>query len=421
MTPIDINPHRSRENFEALLHPLIHGEVPSLEFETMHMRKDGSLYPAQLRVEHDIQTDTPVLIAFCEDITRRRAIDKALREKTEDFKALFDNARDPMSISDKHTKIALANPAYARLLGCSVEDIVGKRFIDLVPSKYRSEVRKKLADLTPDHPFSRTRQMEGINGSIKILDWTNIQQHVNGEPGKIFSMARDVTELHDAKMLAEKSAAEAEKAIEIRKVFLANMSHEVRTPLNAIMGLFQLIQMSEAPERQKKQAAVGLQASRHLLAQLINVLEISRVEANAIDIELKPEDINALAEQWLETAIATNHRLGKSVDVELFVDGVVDERYSVDARRVTQIVNNLTDNALKFTSIGRVAIGIKPIYSDEQECGRTLEITVSDTDCGIPLKQQESIFERFSQVDGAETRENGGSFLGLAISRELAD
>lgn len=421
MTPADIKPMFSFLEFEDYTRPLKDGLCAKLEFETIHERKDGSTYPVSIRLEHHDIGHEAVFIAFCEDLTAQNAIKQSLLEKTQDFAALFNNAPNPMSISDIDTTILMANPAYADLLGCGVEELTGKRFVDLVPVHYRKEIFEKLSATTPANPFSTMFQKEELNGQTKILHWTNIQHFVDGKPTKLFSIGNDVTELHEAKVNAEKSAAEAQKAFEIRKVFLANMSHEVRTPLNAIMGLFQLIQMSDVPDRQKKQAQVGLEASHHLLAQLVNVLEMSRVEANAVVINPKAVTIRLLADQWHETALATNHRLGKSIDVQLEVGESVLSSYIIDAQRVTQIVNNLTDNALKFTEDGCVTIELKQAFSVEHAQRGQLEISVSDTGCGIPASQRDDIFERFTQVDGAETRENGGSGLGLAISRELAE
>ena len=209
--------------------------------------------------------------------------------------------------------------------------------------------------------------------------------------------------------------AEAKQALEIRKVFLANMSHEVRTPLNAIIGLFQLIRMSEVPKAQKKQAQVGLEASYHLLSQLVNVLEASRIEADAIEIYRGPTKLAPLVTQWGETANAVRQRLDRTLDVVLKVADDLPETVHADARRLTQIVDNLTDNALKFTTKGMVQIEVRMRNED------VFEVSVSDTGCGIQEDMVETVFQRFMQADSAPTRENSGSGLGLSISRELAE
>jgi len=321
LTPVDIKPEFSQLDFDRYIEPLRSGSVPNLKFETKHARKDGSTYPVSIRLElHD---DSKMFIAFVEDITERRKLEHALAKETESFLSFFRYAPEPMTVSAMDTTILQVNPASERLFGLSSENLLGKQFLQYIPEDRRPEVQLAFSQATPDNPFYSVLLEQVINGIPKSLIWSNVVQFEDGKPSRIFSIANDVTELHEAKTLAERNANEANKAMEIRKVFLANMSHEVRTPLNAIMGLFQLIQMADVPERQKKQAKVGLDASHHLLAQLVNVLELSRVEANAVEITPKPTDIRSLAEQWLETASATNHRLGKPIELSLEIDETI--------------------------------------------------------------------------------------------------
>ncbi len=418
LTPVDIKPEFSQLDFDTYIEQLRTGSVPKLKFETKHERKDGSTYPASIRLE--LHNDSNMFIAFVEDITERRKLEKALAKETENFLAFFQYAPEPMTVSAMDTTILQANPASERLFGLSSENLLGTQFLPFIPEDRRPEVQLGFSRATPDNPFYSVLLDQVINGIPKSLIWSNVVKFEDGQPSRIFSIANDVTELHEAKTLAESSANEAKKAMEIRKVFLANMSHEVRTPLNAIMGLFQLIQMADVPERQKKQAEVGLSASHHLLAQLVNVLEVSRVEANAVKIVPKPTDIRSLAAQWLETASATSHRLGKPIELSLEIDETTPELAVLDERRVTQILNNLTDNALKFTKEGRITIQVGQVSNTDVSAPQKLEISVSDTGCGIARNKRETVFERFVQIDDAKTRENSGSGLGLAISRELA-
>ena len=163
---------------------------------------------------------------------------------------------------------------------------------------------------------------------------------------------------------------------------------------------------------------MGLNASHHLLGQLVNVLEASRMEANAVEIKKEPTRMRALAEQWKESAAATNHRLGKSIEINLEIAQTTPELWNLDPVRVTQIVNNLIDNALKFTQEGQVLIAMGPGFNADQA---SLGISVSDTGCGIPESKRDVVFDRFAQIDDGETRETSGSGLGLSISRGLAE
>ena len=421
MTPVDIKPEFDAAKFRRLIAPLLSGAKDLLEFTTLHKRRDHSTYPVSIRLELHRHSEGDLFVAFCEDITERQRLEKALQKQANSLEALFTHAPDPITISDMDTTILQSNPANERLFDHPGRSSVGTNFFEHIPKENQAQFKEGLSACTPQAPYFSLLQRQNFDGSEKMLMWTNIVQFEGTTPVQLFSVANDVTDLHAAKELAEIREGEAKQASEVRRVFLANMSHEVRTPLNAIMGLFQLIQMADIPERQKEQATVGLNASHHLLGQLINVLEISRVEANAITIRPIETEIAPLAQQWLQTSHATSHRLGKPIKITLDLDPATPDTWMLDPQRVTQIVNNLIDNALKFTEEGRVEIAIKPLPAQGKSDAAQLEIRVSDTGCGIPKDQLDGLFDRFVQVDNTLTREHGGSGLGLAISHELCN
>jgi len=213
------------------------------------------------------------------------------------------------------------------------------------------------------------------------------------------------------------SEQEAREALSVRSTFLSTMSHEIRTPLNAIMGFLHLIQADETvPERQRKYADMAAQAAQALHSQLTNVLEMSRLDSNAIEIRPEPTDIRRLANQWLENAKAGVQFRKKDLEVTLDLDPGLQQTYALDGPRLSQIVTNLVDNATKFTSKGRIEIFVR---SPDNNRAHGLEIGVADTGPGISRTHTSEVFERFAQLDTGLDRAHGGSGLGLAISREL--
>lgn len=219
-----------------------------------------------------------------------------------------------------------------------------------------------------------------------------------------------------------KREQEAREALSVRSTFIGTMSHEVRTPLNSILGFLHLIQVEkDVPEKQRNYATLATKAAQQLLNQLSNVLEMSRLESNAVTIATRPTNISRLGHQWQATAQATVHFLGKCIDVTLDLDEALDDDYELDGARVTQIVTNLTDNAAKFTQTGEIRIGVRPLppHADDPNC-KMLEISVADTGTGIDDAKRDQIFDRFAQSDDSIAREHGGSGLGLAISREVS-
>mmetsp|Transcript_27827 Transcript_27827/g.51904 ORF Transcript_27827/g.51904 Transcript_27827/m.51904 type:complete len:500 (+) Transcript_27827:802-2301(+) len=223
--------------------------------------------------------------------------------------------------------------------------------------------------------------------------------------------------------ISERAQAEdeARTALSIRSKFLATISHEVRTPLNAILGLLHLIEHNkEVPAQQRHYAEVATKAAHQLLDQVSNALDMSRLESQSIRVALAPTDLRALAQQWQDTTQANVHFRHKDIAVHLTLDAALDAQYMLDAARLTQIVTNLTDNAVKLTTQGHIDIAVSPHALDAEGGGHGLRIAVSDTGPGIPTADRARIFDRFSQLDDSIERSHGGAGLGLTISRELA-
>ncbi|MEO0400767.1 MAG: ATP-binding protein [Pseudomonadota bacterium] len=219
-----------------------------------------------------------------------------------------------------------------------------------------------------------------------------------------------------------KSENDARDALSVRSSFIGVMSHEVRTPLNAILGFLHLIECEKSvPERQRHYAGVATKAARQLHHQLSNVLDMSRLDSNAVVISTRPTNIRRLANQWQETTAAAVHFHEKTIDVTLHVDPDLADEYVLDGARLTQIITNLTDNAAKFTQTGEICIELlKGAHDPDTPDEVRLDISVSDTGPGIQKVNENKVFERFSQIEGGLKRNHGGAGLGLAISMELA-
>ena len=217
----------------------------------------------------------------------------------------------------------------------------------------------------------------------------------------------------------EQAETEAHEALSIRSSFLATMSHEVRTPLNAIMGFLHLIESFKGiPDKPRIYAETATKASHQLMELLNNTLDMSRLEANAVEISLEETDLTRLAHEWHARAEGLRHLRGKDIDITLDVDPALPSQVMMDGAHVTQIVSNLIDNAVKFTSAGRVNISVASFATDAGAHG--IDISVSDTGGGIPEDARARIFERFTQADTGSMRAHGGAGLGLAICNELA-
>lgn len=221
--------------------------------------------------------------------------------------------------------------------------------------------------------------------------------------------------LREEAEVRRQAEAEAQTARAATSRFLATMSHEIRTPLNAIIGMFQLIEAAtDVPARQRRQAAKGVEAARRLHRDLSNVLDISRIDAGALRVHRGPTDLIPLAQGWSAALEGFVTRSGRAIACRVEMAPDLPDHAVLDAAALTQVVNNLMDNAVKFTEAGTISLRV---WRD----GTRLGITVSDTGLGIADDRKASIFQRFYQVEGGIERRFSGTGLGLAICRDLVE
>lgn len=232
-----------------------------------------------------------------------------------------------------------------------------------------------------------------------------------------------------AKAEIEEKARELELANKYKSEFLANMSHELRTPLNSILVLSQLLENKKdntpLTDKQVEYAKTIHSSGENLLRLINDILDLSKVEAGKMDINLEKVNLVELTDdiKRLFMPIASKNNLDFNVQIE---KGLPEEIIS-DSLRLQQIINNLLSNAFKFTNNGGVTMNIcRPKESDvtlfdiKGNVDKLISVEIIDTGIGIPLDKQKLIFEAFKQSDGTTTRKYGGTGLGLSISKELA-
>ncbi|MGA0603979.1 ATP-binding protein [Caulobacter sp. KR2-114] len=250
---------------------------------------------------------------------------------------------------------------------------------------------KPVAEETEDDVFHRLT--ESFNALLAQLDKNHRELHE--------TMA-DLVEARDA----------ADAANVAKSQFLANMSHEIRTPLNGVLAMAEVMDRGDLAPAQRERLAVVRQSGEQLLAVLNDVLDLSKIEAGKLDLEVGDFELERVAQSVRDTfnAVAAGKSVGFSVEVAPEAAGV----WRGDADRLRQIVTNLVSNALKFTSQGEVKARFEPADAGG------IRLSVSDTGIGIPAEKMAGLFEKFTQADSSTTRRYGGTGLGLAICRELA-
>lgn len=253
------------------------------------------------------------------------------------------------------------------------------------------------------------------DGKERWIEWvaTPWNNTTDGSVGGIIVYANDITHIINHEAELQKAYEEAEKSSKIKEDFLSSMSHEIRTPLNAIIGTTNLLMEENTELAENEKFKLLKFSSNNLLALINNVLDFSKIESGNISLENRDFEFGTLAKSLVSSWMP----LAKQKGIELILN--CDERMpnivKGDSVRISQILNNLVNNALKFTKKGFVQVNIMP----DTRGNNYVSFEVQDSGIGIPKEKQKIVFESFKQVTNHSTYEEGGTGLGLPICKKL--
>jgi PAS domain S-box-containing protein len=369
------------------------------------------------------------------ELQARKEAERALKDSEKRFSTVFRASPLAIMISDPGSgRIHDVNEAFLRLFGYAREEVIGRTSLELgmwADSAQRTELIKKLRQqgLERSSVEADFRRRNGETGYLSIsaamieLDGTPVMLSTLSD---VTSRKRDEAELAEYRLHLEQLVAsrtremqaardEAEAANRAKSAFLANMSHEIRTPMNAILGLTHLLSRRiGSPDELDKLGKIN-EAANHLLNVINDILDLSKIEAGKLQLEIRDFAPSSLFDQ-VHSLIRANLQ-AKGLSFESDTDGLPPV-VAGDLTRFRQALLNYLGNAVKFTERGGVTLRAHVLETTATDL--LVRFDVTDTGVGLEADKLPHLFQAFEQADKSTTRKYGGTGLGLAITRRLA-
>ena len=387
------------------------------DYEFRLLAVTGETVSVNCRANTVIWNGEPAIVTACFDITEQKRAEQERAETERLFRKIFELAPEMLTLTRAADgRFEFVNPAVTSLMGYNPDELIGKTSEELgvwTASTTRSEILKVLRENEVVHNF--VAELRCADGSTMDASFSASLLEYRGET-YILMIAHDITERMRQRQELIESKRAAELANRSKSEFLANISHELRTPLNAVIGFAELLHTEALGPHSNPQycdyARDILEAGRHLLSLINDILDLSKLEAGRLTADTESCDVGELlsASQRLVAERASD--AGLLLEVETPEDGL---EIDADPRRMKQILINLLSNAVKFTPEGG------RVQMSAQAEGDWVRFSVSDTGIGMSPEDLEKARTPFEQVDSALSRRHEGAGLGLPIVQALVD
>jgi len=392
---------------------------PELTIESLLVCKDGSLINVEGTLNCVIKFGRPYQIrGFYRDITQRKQAELALQAAQNKYQNIVDNALDIIFTTDMQGRITFVNKVSSEITGYSMEELTGMDYLRLVHPDYHEAIDKLFASQLRDKtPYSRYLfPILPRNGEVKWIQQFTQILFENGRPAGFQGVARDVTDRIKIEEELRRARDEAQAGKEAEEQFIACVSHEIRTPMNAVVGLIDLISKTRLDQSQQEYLWSLKHSSERLLKIVNDLLEIKRIQAGKIEFVNAPFSLANVLNQQI--SIFSSQANSKGIELRYKIDPSIPDALVGDEARLSQILQNLVNNSIKYTEQGHVHILVTGEVVDSGEV--CLRCSVTDTGVGIPTDKLSGIFNTYQQVD---TKRDSfkGSGLGLAIFKNLVE
>lgn len=456
---MDVFQLRNMQNSEFVKEQFQMAKSNGIEFQTVHYRKCGTALPVEVKSVGISYDCNEYVVSIVRNIEKRIQTEENIRY----LASLVEESKDVVIANDLNGRITGWNRGAELFYGYSRDEVLGMNLEMLMPegSDYREEIGKNIEDVINSHGFQdREIVRRKKNGELGILsvngypiydvnknvigtsilgrDYTEKQKLINQlqeneeKYRHLYDRLRDsyeqLTEVHEELAATEEelrekygelhiAKEEADKANKAKSLFLANMSHEIRTPLNGALGFLEILESTELTLLQREYTDIIKKSSYHLLEVIDNVLDISKIEAGKIELNLRPFDLREQMNRLVEEMSVIAKQ--KGIELECLIEYGIMSDVIGDDLRINQILINLLNNAIKFTDSGHVHLVITK--AAQTHTHSKIQFSVEDTGIGISESFRDEMFSVFTQEDETYTRKYGGSGLGLSISKNLVN
>ena len=408
-------------------------------------RADGFILLAELQgFRYEYKEHRNRIFCHLRDVTENEVTSRQAWADTQaaSYQQLIECIGDGLLVIDNDQVIVYANTSGEQILQRSRSSLVGLGLDRLFPQLFNGSIdttfERILAEDSHEplripfqvngqaHPLELVIYPHGEGVGILFRDISEVMRH-ELEVSKLNAtmavsqelLRRKNSELNDSLKRLEEMNQELERADQFKSEFLANTSHELRTPLNSIIGFLQLISegLCEDPEEERQYIDNALVSAMHLLTLITEVLDIAKIEAGKMTLLIDDVNIETLFQEVHSLTYVQAQKEGLDMSYDVRCEDEESAVVRVDINKTKQVLVNLVSNSIKFTRGGGIRMWAEP----DTQRSDMMRFAVQDTGIGVKLEHQQSIFEKFIQVDGTSTRKYQGTGLGLTICKNLVE
>ncbi len=404
-----------KKSGNKLFEQILEDETISFETELINWNKEKkniSVYAHMFSL-----TGRQLILVMLDDMTGWKEMEHELRESENLYRSVIQSANDRIGVFGLDGSIVLTNAAFYESLGYSKEEYFVRENREKVHPDDVAYIDEKRNELLENGTASSEYRVQHKDGHYLHMSSKSVLLHEGDDKQpRVLMVVRDTSGLMKVQQELLEAKQQAEESDKLKSAFLANMSHEIRTPMNSIVGFANLLSELDLDASSRKEYAQRINRnSVRLIALISDIIDLAKIESNQLPIVFSTVHLPNLFRELNQVA---NEEAGqrRKEQLEISYDpdpGHPDLAMETDMVRLMQIMQNLVNNAIKFTDEGVVGFGYR-LRDDNR-----VQFFVSDTGIGIDKKDFDIIFDQFRQVEDTNTRTHGGTGLGLAISRNL--